>query len=116
MIQDSHKGHGLGDRFLRHIQRTKIILHLIDMAATEGRDPIEDYIIINKELSCFSQQLKRKPQVIVANKMDLSGAEGNLSRFRQSIKKRIYPISAFNKQGLEELIAAIKKRLSTHCN
>ena len=116
LIQGSHQGRGLGDRFLRHIERTKLILHLIDMAATEGRNPWDDYQAINKELALFSQQLSRRQQIIVANKMDLPAAGENLIRFKQRVKRRVYPISGLKKQGLEDLIEAIKKRLSTHCN
>lgn len=116
LIQGAHQGRGLGDRFLRHIERTKLILHLIDMAGIEGRNPLDDYQAINKELALFSQQLYRRRQIIAANKMDLPGAKENFNRFKQRIKQRIYPISALKKEGLEDLIEAIKKRLSTHCN
>jgi len=116
LIQGSHEGRGLGDRFLRHIERTRLIVHLIDMAAVEGRDPFDDYRAINKELALFSQALIRRAQIIVANKMDLPQAAENLNRFRQKIKRCIYPISALKKEGLEDLVEAIRKRLSTHCN
>jgi len=116
LIQGSHQGRGLGDKFLRHIERTKLILHLIDMAGMEGRDPLEDYQAINRELALFNRQLSRRGQVVVANKMDLPAAPGNLIRFKKRIDKPVYPVSALKKQGLEELIEAVKKRLSTYCN
>ncbi len=116
LIQGSHQGRGLGDRFLRHIERTNLILHLIDMAGTEGRDPLDDYRAIKKELALFNQQLGRRQQIIVANKMDLPQAQENLIRFKQRINRRIYPISALNREGLGGLVEAIRKRLSTHCN
>ena len=116
LIQGSHQGRGLGDRFLRHIERTRLIIHLIDMAGTEGRNPLEDYQIINKELALFSRQLGRRRQIIVGNKMDLELAQENLIKFRQKIRRRVHLISALKKQGLEELVEAIKKRLSAHCN
>jgi GTP-binding protein len=116
LIQGSHQGRGLGDRFLRHIERTKLILHLIDMAGSEGRNPLDDYRAINKELALFSQQLSRRRQIIVANKMDLEHAQENLIRFKQRVKQRVHPISALKRQGLEDLVEAIKKRLSTYRN
>ncbi len=116
LIQGSHQGKGLGDRFLRHIERTKLILHLVDMASEEGRNPIEDYRAINRELSSFSMQLGRREQIIVANKMDLPGARDNLIEFKKKIKKRVYAISALKREGLEDLIEAFKKTSSTHNN
>jgi GTP-binding protein len=111
LIEGSSAGRGLGDRFLRHIERTRVIVHLVDMAACEGRDPLEDYRTINKELVSYSKELAQKPQVLAANKMDLREAEGHLKRFKQSIKKKIYPVSALKKSGLEELIEAVSKKL-----
>lgn len=111
LIEGSSCGKGLGDKSLRHIERTKMLIHLINMAASEGRDPIEDYKTINKELKNYSKEVDKKPQIIVANKMDLEGAVLNLERFKKTIKKKVYPISALKKQGLEELIEAVRKRL-----
>lgn len=111
LIEGSSKGKGLGDKFLRHVERTKVLVHLIDMAAFEGRDPIRDYKIINYELKNYSKDVAKKPQILAANKMDLENAEGNLKKFRQAVKRKVYPISALKKQGLEELIEAIRKKL-----
>jgi GTP-binding protein len=111
LIEGSAQGRGLGDRFLRHVERTKILIHLIDMAGFEGRDPLEDYRIINQELKAYSQEVSNKVQIIVANKMDLETAAGNLTRFKKKFKKKIYPISALQKEGLEDLIEAIRKNL-----
>jgi len=111
LIEGSAKGKGLGDRFLRHVERTTILIHLIDMAGFEGRDPLEDYRIINKELKEYSPEVFKKTQIIVANKMDLETAAGNLVKFKKKIKKKIYPISALQKEGLEELIGAIREKL-----
>lgn len=111
LIKGSSEGRGLGDKFLRHVERTKLIVHLIDMAACEGRNPVEDYRTINKELKNYSDDVAKKPQIIVANKMDLEAAASNLERFAKIIKKKVYPISAQKNQGLEELIAAVRKRL-----
>lgn len=111
LIEGSSVGRGLGDRFLKHIERTKILVHLIDMSGSEGRDPLEDYRVINQELKNYSKAVYDKPQILVANKMDLETAAQNLERFKRVIKKKIYPISAQEKQGLEELIEAIAKKL-----
>jgi GTP-binding protein len=111
LIAGSAQGRGLGDRFLRHIERTRLILHIIDMAGSEGRDPLQDYRIINQELKAYSRQLLKKPQFIAANKMDLETAEANLLRFKRNIAKKIYPISALKKDGLEVLLEAIAAKL-----
>lgn len=111
LIEGSSHGRGLGDRFLRHVSRTKVLIHLVDMAGFEGRNPISDYKIINQELKACSKELAAKPQVLAANKMDLEPAAKNLAKFRKAIKKKIYPISALKKEGLEELVEAIRKKL-----
>lgn len=111
LIEGSSSGKGLGDKFLRHVERTKVLVHLIDMSATDGRNPITDYKIINKELHNYSKEIAKKPQVVVANKMDLENAQINLKLFKKAIKKTVYPISALEKEGLEELIEAIRKKL-----
>jgi GTP-binding protein len=111
LIEGSSQGKGLGDRFLRHIERTRILIHLIDMAGFEGRDPLVDYKTINKELKDYSVEVSGKPQILVANKMDLDGARDNLERFKKAVKKKIYPISALKKEGLEALIEAIRKKI-----
>ena len=111
LIEGSGEGRGLGDKFLRHVERTKILVHLLDMAGFEGRDPLEDYKAINNELKTYSSELLKKKQIIVANKMDLEGSAANLKRFTKTYKKKIYPISALKKEGLEDLIEAIAKAL-----
>ena len=111
LIEGSAAGKGLGDQFLRHVERTRVLVHVVDMAAFEGRDPVEDYKIINKELKLYSADVFKKPQVIAANKMDLESAKKNLIRFRKLTKKKVYPISALDKTGLEELIEAIAEKL-----
>lgn len=111
LIEGSASGRGLGDKFLRHVERTKVLLHLIDMASVEGRDPVEDYRIINKELLAYNREVYKKPQIIVANKMDLDSAKDNLERFKKAVKKRVYPISALKKEGLEDLVEALAKKI-----
>lgn len=111
LIEGSSEGKGLGDRFLRHVERTKILIHLIDMSGFEGRDPLEDYKIINKEIKNYSPLVAKKQQIIVANKMDLAGAKENLKEFKKKVKAKIYPISALKKEGLKELVDAIAKKI-----
>jgi len=111
LIKGASAGRGLGDKFLRHVERTRALIHVIDMAGFEGRDPLQDYRSINAELKKYSPLLVKKPQVIAANKMDLEQAAKNLVRFKKAIKKKVYPISALNKEGLEELIEAVAKQI-----
>ena len=75
LIEGASLGEGLGDQFLKHIERTRIIAHIVDMGSVEGRDPIEDYQIINKELQNFNEKMMEKPQIVIANKMDLENAK-----------------------------------------
>lgn len=111
LIEGSSQGKGLGDKFLRHIERTKILVHLIDMAGCEGRDPLQDYKIIKEELKNYSKEVYKKTQIIAANKMDMESAAKNLEKFKKAVNKPVYPISALNKEGLEDLIEAIRKKL-----
>ncbi len=107
LIEGASQGEGLGDRFLKHIERTKVIAHVIDMSGFEGRDPYEDYEMIQNELASFSEKLIHKPQIILANKMDLAGAEENLKKFRKKVKVPVYPISAMNQEGLNPVLTAL---------
>jgi len=111
LIEGSSQGRGLGDKFLRHLERTNVLIHLVDMSGSEGRDPVDDYKAINNELKNYSQEVYKKPQIIAANKMDLENAALNLVRFKKLIKVRIYPISALKKEGLEDLIEAVSKKV-----
>lgn len=107
LIEGASKGEGLGDKFLRHIERTKVICHVIDMSSTEGRDPYEDYLLINKELEDFNPKLLKKPQIIIANKMDISGSEENLEQFIKKLNHqdiKIFSVSAATNSGLDEVI------------
>jgi GTP-binding protein len=108
LIEGASSGLGLGFQFLKHIERTKVIVHVIDMAATEGRNPYEDYLKINKELETYDSRLSLRPQIIVANKMDIEGADKNLKVFQKKIKKiPIVAISAYTKNNLDELLYKI---------
>ncbi|MDL2217980.1 Obg family GTPase CgtA, partial [Christensenellaceae bacterium OttesenSCG-928-M15] len=109
LIEGASDGAGLGHDFLRHIERTRMLLHVVDISGVEGRDPVEDFYTINKELSGYSQKLAALPQLIVANKMDITGAEENLKRFEEAVMKdgiRVFPLSAATHQGLDALLSA----------
>jgi GTPase len=113
LIEGAHEGVGLGHQFLRHIERTRVIVHVIDMAATEGRDPFEDYLSINKELEEYNLRLTERPQIIVANKMDIPEAEENLQKFKERLEEDypIFPISAITRKGLRELLFSIADKI-----
>lgn len=114
LIEGAHEGVGLGHQFLRHVERTRLIVHVIDMAATEGRDPFQDYQQINAELKLYNIKLEERPQMIAANKMDLPEAEENLRRFKELVPDvPIYPISAATRQGVQELMYAVAEKLET---
>ena len=104
LIEGASKGEGLGDKFLRHIERTKVIAHVIDMSGSEMRDPYEDYLLINKELEEFNPKLLSKPQIIIANKMDLPKAKENLEEFKKKVKDEIFEISAATNYGLQKVV------------
>ncbi|WP_163526470.1 GTPase ObgE [Halobacillus ihumii] len=112
LIEGAHEGIGLGHQFLRHIERTRLILHVIDMASLEGRDPYEDYVTINHELSSYDQRLDKRPQIIIANKMDIPEAKENLASFKEKVGDvSIFPISTVTRDGLDELLYAVADRL-----
>lgn len=107
LIEGASKGEGLGDRFLKHIERTKLIAHVLDMGAVEGRDPYSDYLIINNELKEFSNKLSNKPMIVIANKMDMPEAKDNLNKFKSLVDVPVYEISAIDNNGLDSLLLAI---------
>lgn len=104
LIEGASLGEGLGDQFLKHIERTRVIAHIVDMGSAEGRDPIEDYKIINNELANFKTNLLNKKQIVIANKMDLPGALENLERFKREVNVEVYPISAVTKEGIDQVL------------
>ncbi|HLU22013.1 MAG TPA: GTPase ObgE [Bacillaceae bacterium] len=113
LIEGAHEGVGLGHQFLRHIERTRVIVHVIDMSGLEGRDPYVDFTTINQELQEYNLRLLERPQIIVANKMDMPDAEQNLQEFKEKLTEDypIFPISAISRQGLRELLYAIADQL-----
>ena len=117
LIEGAHRGRGLGLDFLRHIERTQLLVHLIDMAGIDGRNPLEDFRTLNGELAAYGAHLKEKPQLVVANKMDEASAQRNLAAFRRKTKAKVIPLSAKTGQGLIKLLNQIHaqlKRLKSH--
>ncbi len=114
LIEGASEGVGLGDQFLKHAYRCKIILHMIDMSASDGRDPIEDYKIIRNELDKYSKKLSLKKEIVVASKMDIEGSLDNLKLFKKKYPKLdIYPISSYNMDGIDNLMEIINNTLKS---
>lgn len=111
LIEGASKGAGLGDKFLRHIERTKIICHVIDMSGVEGRNPYDDYETIRKELKNYSDKLANKEEIIVANKMDMPESSNNLKEFKKKVDKEIIEISALNNIGIDNLLIKLADKL-----
>lgn len=108
IIEGASEGVGLGHEFLRHIERTRVLVHIIDVSGIEGRDPVEDYYTIREELLEYNPKLKDKPEIIVGNKMDIPGAEEGLQKLKDEFKdKEIYSLSAATSKGVDELKYAI---------
>jgi GTP-binding protein len=108
IIEGAHLGKGLGDRFLRHAERTRLLVEVVDMAGSEGRDPLDDFKQLNYELEHYGEILIAKKKLIVANKMDLPEAQEKLKRFKKKVKQPIISVSALTKEGLDKLVEAIR--------
>jgi len=104
LIEGASLGHGLGDQFLKHIERTRVVAHIIDMNATEGRNPYEDYSIINKELENFNPKILEKPMIVIANKMDMPDAKKNIEEFKSKIDVPVFEISALTGEGIDKVL------------
>ena len=112
LIEGASDGVGLGDKFLKHAMRTRIICHIVDMSGIEGRNPWDDYEIIRHELDKYSDKLSKKLEIIVANKMDLDTSVANLEEFKKHYPdKVVFPISAMNNEGISELLTFIADKL-----
>jgi len=107
LIEGAHQGKGLGDQFLRHIERTSFLLHMMDMSGEEGRDPLKDYDVIRQELYSYGHGLSKKPELLVGNKMDRPQAAENLRRFQEKIKTPVLPLSLVKGEGVDMLILEI---------
>ncbi|RYL94694.1 GTPase ObgE [Sporolactobacillus sp. Y61] len=113
LIEGASQGAGLGYQFLRHIERTRVIVHVVDMSGMEGRDPFDDYKKINEELKSYQWHLIDRPQIVAASKMDLPGAEKNLEAFRKKVGPLVpvFPVSSVTHSGLKSLIHAVFEQI-----
>ena len=114
LIEGAHEGAGLGDRFLRHIERTKLLLHLVDVSSTSGRDPVADYLTVNRELRAYKPELAKRPQIVVATKIDALDEPARLESLRSQAAAEglpFYEISSVTNKGTKELVAAIAAKL-----
>ena len=107
LIEGASQGIGLGDKFLKHIERTKVIAHVIDMSGSEGRDPYDDFLVVNKELEKYSKKLNKKPMIVIANKMDLENSKKNLLEFKKKVECEVFEISAVQNKGLDEVLVKL---------
>jgi GTPase len=114
IIEGAAEGAGLGIEFLRHVERCRILLHLIDLVPLDGSDPLKNYRAINKELKKFSPALAAKPQIVVGNKLDLTGAETSLATLKKKLKLPVLGISAVTGKGLKEIRIALFAQMEKH--
>lgn len=115
LIEGAHEGVGLGFEFLRHVERTRLLIHVVDMAAVDGRDPLSDFETINEELRKYNPKLAERPQVIAANKLDLPEGKENLESFKKAVEAKgykVFPISAATNAGIKELMFSVAAQLS----
>lgn len=114
LIEGAHRGAGLGDRFLRHIERTKLLLHLVDVSSASGRDAVADYLTVNRELRAYNPELAKRPQIVVATKIDALDDPERLEALRRQASADglpFYEISSVTNKGTKELVAAMAARL-----
>ena len=111
LIEGAKEGAGLGHKFLRHIERVRLIVHVVDISGSEGRDPYKDYLTINDELAGYSEKLAALPQIVCANKCDLLQEKSALNDFAEKTGKKVFPVSAITHEGVEKLLAEIVKML-----
>ncbi|NUM36395.1 MAG: GTPase ObgE [Candidatus Brocadiae bacterium] len=107
ILEGAHQGVGLGDKFLKHIERTRVLIFLIDIAPIDNTDPLQTLEVLKKELSNYSETLAKKEYVIAANKMDLTDAQSNFERFAKAVDRPVYPISGVTGKGIQDLIKAV---------
>jgi GTP-binding protein len=115
LIEGAHEGHGLGDRFLRHIERTKVLIHLVDVSGASGRNPVQDFEVIQRELALFDAQVAAKPQLVAANKLDAVDDAAGVKALEKRVKKARLPffkISGVTGEGLDLLLEATWKEIA----
>ncbi len=111
LIEGAHEGRGLGDEFLRHVERTRLLVHMVDALPVDGTDPLENYRTIRHELALHSAKLAAKPEIVVANKVDLHGAEEGVRRLREGLDCEVVEVSAMSGQGLRSLVGMMLAKL-----
>jgi GTP-binding protein len=114
LIEGAHAGAGLGDRFLRHIERTKLLLHLVDVSSSSGRDTVADYETVNRELASYNPELAGRPQIVVATKIDALDDESRLQTLQQRAEadgRLFFPISSATNKGISQLVNAVAAKL-----
>jgi len=114
LIEGAHQGSGLGDRFLRHIERTKLLLHLVDVSSASGREPVHDYETVDRELAAYNPELATRPQIVVATKIDILDDPERLAALKQQAEedgKAFYAISSVTSKGVRDLVSAVAARL-----
>jgi len=113
LIEGAHEGHGLGIEFLRHIERTRVLLHVLDAAALDGVSPLDAYHTLRDELTQYGHALKDRPHIVAANKVDLPDAQDALDELRENIDAPVYPISAATGEGIQELLRALVEQVDS---
>ncbi len=111
LIEGAHEGKGLGDRFLRHIERTSVLVHVVDIMPFDETDPVETFFKLENELKLYNEEVYAKPRIVVANKIDFPGGEEALENFKDKVKKKVYAISALAGSGLEELVKEMYREI-----
>ena len=114
IIEGAHDGAGLGDRFLRHVERNRLLVHMLDVSGEAGRNPLEEYRIFNRELASFSEKLAKLPQIVVLSKIDVPGAKENAAKAGRSLKRKgieSYPISSVTGEGIDDLVYHVADEL-----
>lgn len=115
LIEGAAEGIGLGHDFLRHVERTKVLIHIVDISGIEGRDALEDFDKINDELKLYNEKLSTRPQVVVANKIDIMEDESNFENFKNEVESRgykVFKMSAATRQGIDDVIAYVAQLLN----
>ncbi|MFZ5646769.1 MAG: GTPase ObgE [Bacillota bacterium] len=115
LIEGAHTGAGLGHEFLRHVERTRILVHMVDVSGYGGKDPVKDFMTINREISLYNPALVEKPMLVAANKIDMPGSRENLELLEKELGKNyeIYPISALTGEGIDKLLTRLSQLLNT---